>query len=507
MESEYRGLEVLDYIKKKSLLAPVIIITAHGTDEIATDSIKKGVLHFMEKGEKGEKGASNRKIRQNVKHALQVYTNNMHTIKKNVCYFLNMKLENVACFGLPQILDLSNKKGEPARWTVIIGDNAIGKTTLLRCLAGISPYSGKDPGGMTFTVNALNWDFERSQKEAVVEAQFAADCKFTDNEKKYRIFERKFKGNSLKNSIDSDPIFSHLDFICYGYGAARRMSPSKIQTEIRDFKSLNLFDDDTALMNVEQWLIQLDYISVKEEKYSGYKKQVEDIIRNLLPDVTGIEYRIDKQVSNVIFKTPTGWVGIHQLGLGYRTMLSWMIDFAASLFERYPESKNPLEEPAVLLLDEIDLHLHPKWQRTIIDYLTQRFPNTQFIATAHSPLLVQAAAGANIVLLKRKGDKIIIENDPTSVKNWRVDQILTSDLFGVESAHSKEVHNCLKERYRLLSKKKLSPKDNERLRELDVVLSSIPYGDTKEEIEVNFLIKEIAEKIRVRNKTEKTGND
>jgi predicted ATP-binding protein involved in virulence len=107
-------------------------------------------------------------------------------------------------------------------------------------------------------------------------------------------------------------------------------------------------------------------------------------------------------------------VGIHQLGLGYRTMLTWMVDFAAGLFDRFPESKNPLEEPAVLLLDEIDLHLHPKWQRTIIDYLTGKFPNTQFIVTAHSPLLVQSAEGANIVLLRRQDNEIIIDNDPVS---------------------------------------------------------------------------------------------
>ena len=62
------------------------------------------------------------------------------------------------------------------------------------------------------------------------------------------------------------------------------------------------------------------------------------------------------------------------------------------------------------LVDEIDLHLHPKWQREIIGFLTQRFPNTQFIATAHSPLVVQAAEDANVVLLKRTGDHVLIEN-------------------------------------------------------------------------------------------------
>jgi hypothetical protein len=77
---------------------------------------------------------------------------------------------------------------------------------------------------------------------------------------------------------------------------------------------------------------------------------------------------------------------------------------------------------------------------------------------------VQSAAGANLVLLKRRGDSTIIDNDPVSVKNWRVDQILTSDLFGIDSAHSQETQKLLKERTRILSKDALSPKKTEARR-------------------------------------------
>jgi hypothetical protein len=75
----------------------------------------------------------------------------------------------------------------------------------------------------------------------------------------------------------------------------------------------------------------------------------------------------------------------------------------------------------VCLVDEIDLHLHPRWQRDLITRLTALFPNTQFIATAHSPLVVQAAPDANVVVLKRQGDSVIIDNAPRSVRKWRVD--------------------------------------------------------------------------------------
>jgi energy-coupling factor transporter ATP-binding protein EcfA2 len=101
------------------------------------------------------------------------------------CYFLSLKVENIACFGNPQILDLSSN-GQPARWTVIIGDNGAGKTTLLRCLAGIAPYSTNDPDSMTFLNPALNWRFKREdQLQPAVEAHFAIDWKFTANKKEF----------------------------------------------------------------------------------------------------------------------------------------------------------------------------------------------------------------------------------------------------------------------------------------------------------------------------------
>ena len=85
------------------------------------------------------------------------------------------------------------------------------------------------------------------------------------------------------------------------------------------------------------------------------------------------------------------------------------------------------------------MHLHPKWQRDLIGFLTERFPNTQFIVTAHSPLIVQAATDANIALLKREGDHVVIENHPETIRGWRIDQVLTSNLFGLETARPPDV--------------------------------------------------------------------
>ena len=69
--------------------------------------------------------------------------------------------------------------------------------------------------------------------------------------------------------------------------------------------------------------------------------------------------------TGVYVRTSDGEVRLRQLSFGYQTMMAWVVDIGWRLFERYPKSRNPLHEPAIVLVDEIDLHLHPRWQRQI----------------------------------------------------------------------------------------------------------------------------------------------
>lgn len=114
---------------------------------------------------------------------------------------------------------------------------------------------------------------------------------------------------------------------------------------------------------------------------------------------------------------------LRSFSLGYRTSIAWIVDFAMRLYERYPDSEKPLHEPAVCLVDEIDLHLHPRWQRQLIDFLSDQFPRTQFIVTAHSPLVVQAAEGADakIVVLRydEDGGYVLIDDDVQEARDPR----------------------------------------------------------------------------------------
>ena len=122
------------------------------------------------------------------------------------------------------------------------------------------------------------------------------------------------------------------------------------------------------------------------------------------------------------------WVPMSALSDGYQSMMAWVGDLVTRLSQAFPNAENPLEQEGIVLIDEIDIHLHPTWQRQILSQLRRTFPKIQFIVTTHSPLVAGGAKEGEVILLKREGTRVIVESEP-SVQGWRADQILTSDLF------------------------------------------------------------------------------
>ena len=291
--------------------------------------------------------------------------------------------------------------------------------------------------------------------------------------------------------------------VCYGYGAARRMADRALPEDAPDTGTETLFSYHADLRNAEDWLLRADYAASKEspqqKRQQERLEQIMQLLLDILPEIDGIQFHTGSGVypiPRVEFHTPYGWVPLRQLGYGYQTVIAWMIDLASRMIERYPDSPDPLAEPAVVLVDEIDLHLHPLWQRQLIGYLSERFPNTQFIATAHSPLVAQAATGANLAVLRREGDHVVIDNDVATIRNWRIDQVLTSDLFGLPSARPPELDALLDRRQAILTKPRLTKADQRELADLEAKIGSLPAGETLEQARRLSLIEESLELLK-----------
>jgi len=267
---------------------------------------------------------------------------------------------------------------------------------------------------------------------------------------------------------------------------------------------VSLFSNGVSLRDPQRLMLRLHYASLRRAKGKSSRQfeRVKSALLRLLPEVDDVRIPLPKgsESARVEFKSKGAWIGIDGLSLGYQTFAAWTVDFASRLFEWYPRAADPLSQPAVCLVDEIDLHMHPVWQRRVMDHLSEVFPRTQFVATAHSPLVVQAAAGANLAVLRWRNGEVEIENDPHVVEGWRIDQLVTSDLFGLESARSPKVEAAMRDRVRLLQKPSLTSREKQRLERLNAEVESLPTPESESHASAFDLIERAAAAIERRHK-------
>lgn len=156
----------------------------------------------------------------------------------------------------------------------------------------------------------------------------------------------------------------------------------------------------------------------------------------------------------VDMETPAGGLeclALDQLSGGYRVMLALVIDLARRMAQANPHrGKDAIDAVGVVLIDEIDLHLHPRWQQRVISDLRQTFPNLQFIVTTHSPQVLTTVKPEQILMLERETGKVTVAV-PTSSYGAKSGRLLT-EIMGVEEQPPEDVVDFtrLLNRYRAL---------------------------------------------------------
>lgn len=155
------------------------------------------------------------------------------------------------------------------------------------------------------------------------------------------------------------------------------------------------------------------------------------------------------------------------------------------------------ESEALILLDEPDTFLHPEWQRQFCDIAEKikDAENVHVLLTTHSPLIVQSTRNNNIFLLNDSRGVISIENNRHSLPNGRIDWILTSDLFGLESSRPVYMDDYMELRKEILSKNEISSEDKKRLEEIGSS-GILPSGETLDDVEAMQIIHEAARMIK-----------
>ena len=294
------------------------------------------------------------------------------------------------------------------------------------------------------------------------------------------------------------------------YGANRLLGRQNVEKSDLEDPIASRLSEVTELYDMEEILSSLDYAwrkrkeSKKSDEYRHLTRLLEALAKILPENVTPTNFNIFppdvletlREPSGVHIDTFSGRVPFSALSLGYQTTLAWTTDLAWRMLKRYPKSSNPLAEPAIVLLDEIDLHLHPLWQLRILTDLSEIFGGTQFVATAHSPLIVQVAETANLLLLRKRDSDVEIVNDPEIIRSWRVDQILMSELFGVPRGRNKTTEELFSRRDELVDKPSLSAAQKAELANLRAKISQLPTAQHPDDQKAMDFVRQAAALIK-----------
>ncbi len=295
------------------------------------------------------------------------------------------------------------------QWIFITGENGYGKSLILKSL--FIGLNGEEDNNKILIKNQSNGSFEYN-----IELRY--EIKKNEQSEYYEIL---------------DVPKSKIPKLLAAYGASRLLVRSDTAEQKADEESsvsYSLFNDDGVLLNIEQ---KLSFWSRQEpSKY----EIVRQTLINLLPHIEDL--KVNKSTEKVEYKELNSKkiLSRRQLASGPRSIIAMVGDMIIRLYEQQNDVLRLDELGGIVIIDEIDLHLHPKWQKKLVEILSKTFPNVQFIASTHSfiPFL---GAPANSVYIKatRDNEKGIIAKKLDLVvppKEMLPNTLISSPLFDMD---------------------------------------------------------------------------
>ena len=201
-------------------------------------------------------------------------------------------------------------------------------------------------------------------------------------------------------------------------------------------KRIKLIQTDASLVSDEdvvRKIIELDYRAYRRgaPAIRGIVDKTVAIASEVTEGYPLRFIRVDEDDNGLfpLFDTPDGLVPLDVLSQGTQSLVQWLARLLIGMAEYYDYPEDIETKSGILIVDEIDAHLHPSWQRRIIPSITKHFPNLQIFCSTHSPLMLAGLKSGQVQLLQRDGDgKVTVSRNEEDVVGWSVDEILRSFL-------------------------------------------------------------------------------
>lgn len=397
-------------------------------------------------------------------------------------YIKEMTLQNFRCFETGKI-----KFND--RFNLIVGNNGSGKTAIIEAVSiGMSSF-------LTGITN-LESKHRRNIRDYDVRIQANEVGELTEFEKIYPV--------KLEFDFDfMDQLISHERILISGKGRTKFGSNDdrikEITTEINDIFNKGLkeilpafayhgtgrlwasgsrWKKDSGFGNrvfgyqyclepksnekqYLRWIKEMRRYEIDEGVKSIELGAVFKAAEIFMGEGTKISYRLKTDELTVVLSDQRA-MPFDKLSDGYKNALGVVFDTAFRMVKLNPwlKEKAVTETPGIILIDEIDLYLHPSWQKRIVSDFKRTFPKMQIIATTHAPIVISSCEENELIILEEDADEIIVKQPDRAPKGWLTEDIL-EEVMQVNSSREPETEHQI-ERFKDLNYKKVSKKINDK---------------------------------------------
>lgn len=332
----------------------------------------------------------------------------------------------------------------PTSWLMLLGENGAGKSSILQAVA--LALIGEE------WRNRFQFDASRFVRRGASDGYVRITLTGVEQP-----IELRF--SSASQTFTSEP--KEPKVLLLGYGSTRLL-PRRIKHQhsstMYDFARIdNLFDPFEPLNDAATWLAGLP-----EERFDTVARALRSILQ-LAPDDRLV--RVGGRIEADVFGNR---VALDELSDGYQSVVALATDIMRVMLHRWDAME--IAE-GIVILDEVGSHLHPRWRMRIVEALRGAFPRIQFLVSTHDPLCLRGLAAGEVAVVSRDASKRVVANtDLPPIGGLRVDQLLTSEYFGLQSTIDPAIESLFTEYYTLLALRKPTKEQRARLSELKAQL-------------------------------------